>query len=243
MAEKKESSNKWWEFYFVRYFVGTVVGGTILVYLNSAPGALKQFLPGVGDASSLDATKFSLLAALGLTYCYVASAPVLVFHGTRGAVAGRFKGLFFLVLAILLIGGAALAGWMSHAGSGDMAFVALFAVLLVAQGLLILLSVARQGQRTHVFYEKLIAARSAETEYSRQYVESYRHLREHGNAFFILVFEFVLALFLVHAPSREFALLAVFLWIAPAALVWSVGTILEERFSNGAPAGATRTGP
>jgi hypothetical protein len=60
-----------------------------------------------------------------------------------------------------------------------------------------------------------------------QYVESYRHLREHGNAFFIVFLELLLGTALFYSPFPWVALLA--LWIFPAAGVWLFGTLLENR--------------
>ena len=33
VTEKKNSDNRWWEFYFVRYFVGTAIGAIIVLFL------------------------------------------------------------------------------------------------------------------------------------------------------------------------------------------------------------------
>lgn len=74
------------------------------------------------------------------------------------------------------------------------------------------------------------------------FVESYRHLREHGNAFFILLTEIILGAILFHSgqipgahaeaaqsQSMIYVIVIVF-WIAPAVSVWIIGTHLERQF-------------
>jgi len=91
-----EGSFRWWEFYAVRYAMGTVVGAIVFYFLCLATPVLKPLLfeatatpgtvPGATPLPSikLDSVQLTLLAAYGLVYCYIASAPILVFH------AGRF---------------------------------------------------------------------------------------------------------------------------------------------------------
>ena len=94
------------------------------------------------------------------------------------------------------------------------------------------------------FYERLADSRAK----SRGGItDSYRHLRENGNSFFIVVLESLLGLLLVGASmlgdggstgvslmdSKLLLYLAIlFIWILPAALVWLVATFFERRFSG-----------
>jgi hypothetical protein len=74
----------------------------------------------------------------------------------------------------------------------------------------------------------------------KEYVETYRHLREHGNSAFIFVLELVLAtlVYCIIVPSESGAkqLSAVGLlfaiWASPAVSVHLVGQFLERRFSH-----------
>lgn len=239
--DKKSSDGRWWEFYFVRYFVGTVVGGAILLYLNASEASSLHnlIIPGVTDVSKLDAQLLSLFAALGLAYCYVASAPVLVFHATRGVFLAKntmtYQWFFFGSLA--LVGVAALCFYAYQAAPDTKSILSavLLAIVLCLQLVPLGFSIHREGERTHTYYAKLTKARSADTEEARQYVESYKHLREHGNAFFILLFELALGTILATVSKPNIALIALLLWIMPAALVWVIGTILEYRFANEPP--------
>ena len=61
----------------------------------------------------------------------------------------------------------------------------------------------------------------------QKYVESYRHLREHGNAFFIALLELLLGVALFYSPVPWGVILM--LWIFPTAGVWLFGTLLDNR--------------
>ena len=106
----ENTNSRWWEFYFVRYFVGTVLGAIIVYVLTvSSDSALSASLvPGV--TKEISYPHLLLLAAYGLAYCYIASGPVLVLHATRSVFANRaqssfrlwFVGTVILGIAILL---------------------------------------------------------------------------------------------------------------------------------------------
>jgi hypothetical protein len=82
------------------------------------------------------------------------------------------------------------------------------------------------------FYWKLATARAAEAPSVSGYVESYRHLREHGNAFSILVLEFALAFVLYSSPKFLFAVVAIVLWISPSFYSWFIGSLLESKLAH-----------
>lgn len=241
-AEKKPATdNKWWEFYFVRYFVGTVVGSAILLYLNSATtSSLKGLImPGVTDATQLDAQKLALLASVGLAFCYVASAPVLVLHATRGIFlnnASKWYRISVCLAVCFTVFSAVVAYcvWPSI-GRKSIVVASLFILVFLMQAILLVFSLLRGGDCAHSYYLNLVRARSHDSEAARQYVESYKHLREHGNAFFILLFEVVLGIVLTAAPTPQLAFISLLLWILPAAFVWFIGTVLEYRFSTSTP--------
>jgi hypothetical protein len=241
-TEKKSGGdNRWWEFYFVRYFVGTVVGGAIILYLNTSgiSSLHNLIIPGVTDASKLDAQLLSLLTAMGLAYCYIASAPVLVLHATRGAFLGNNTKAFqwFFYGAIVLIGAMAVGFYFLYSKPGMPMLLAavLFGVILCIQIVLLGFSLQKNGESAHLYYGRLTKARSRDVEDVRQYIESYKHLREHGNAFFILLFELALGVILASVPEPHIAFNVLVFWIIPAALVWLIGTVLESRFANEPP--------
>ncbi len=240
-TDKKANDGRWWEFYFVRYFVGTVVGAAIVLYLNaSETSSLRNLIiPGVSDVSQLDAQRLSLLAALGLAYCYISSAPILVLHAARGVFLAKETTAFswFFYGSLALVGVMAFGFYAFQAAPNTSAILAvvLLAIVLCLQLVPLGFSIHKEGERTHSYYTRLTKARSLDTEETRQYVESYKHLREHGNAFFILLFELVLGVILATVPKANVAFIALLLWIIPATLVWLVGTVLEYRFANEPP--------
>ena len=71
--------------------------------------------------------------------------------------------------------------------------------------------------------------------------DSYRHLREHGNSFFIVLLEILFGILIfavshVWGPNpdeaRFFLVIGVvFFWIVPAVLVWTAATLLELQYS------------
>lgn len=238
LETKKASSDRWWEFYFVRYFVGSVIGGAIVFYLNSKAGSALTgaIIPNVDDISKLDAHLVLMLAAMGLAFCYLASAPVLVLHATRSVFLtantktfGRSL-LYAFALALVL---STLVYWrLENPDVGIFFAVLLLSLVLCFQLVPIYFALQAEGDITHAYYKTLTKARSNPTTDAIEYVESYKHLREHGNAFFIVFFEVVLGFLLWAVPQGNYAILVLFLWIIPAVLVWFVGSILEYRYSN-----------
>jgi hypothetical protein len=228
--------SKWWEYYTVRYFVGTVIGAVLVVFINSEPGSPFEARVTVLEASK--ETSFlgvGLVAALGFAFCYIASAPVLTLHAARAHLrhaaikAAPFK--FALVLATSSV--------LAIIGIGRILpfNVAVIAGLIVGlQVGLILLVVITRFAVVEKFYRQLAAARAnAAREKSQpqtpglEYITSYRHLREHGNAFMIVLLEGVLAYILVNSATQRCAVFVLALWLLPAATAWLFGTVLESR--------------
>ncbi len=91
MAEDTKKPSRWWEFYFVRYFVGTVIGFAIVVFLlfePTSPFHGSNFLD-TATIKDLTAANILLLSGVGLAFCYISSAPILVFHALRSAYVKR----------------------------------------------------------------------------------------------------------------------------------------------------------
>jgi hypothetical protein len=80
---------RWWEFYALRYALGTVMGVFILLYLFIHTDIATRFgleklaflIP--KDPKDLSFTHLVILGVCGLAYCYLSSAPMLVFHALR----------------------------------------------------------------------------------------------------------------------------------------------------------------
>lgn len=257
--QDSQSTARWWEFYAVRYGMGSVVGAIIFFFLCSTNPVFKPMLFGA-DAGKIDGTTLALLAGYGLAFCYIASAPILVFHVSR----------FLLQISMGSSGGSGATGWRRYAGVlltllPPIGALIIFALTRTTSGIVLAfycfvfwlasmviwpqyLAIGFTLAKTRellTFYEKLAGKRKAGT---GGIVESYRHMREHGNSFLIVVLEMILAIILftagnlevsltgVVSPSKEIYVLPyimiIFLWIIPAAAVWLVGTLFERRFSG-----------
>lgn len=249
--QENSSSSRWWEFYAVRYGMGTVVGGVVFFFLCNTNPSLKPMLFGA-EAGKIDGPLLTLLAGYGLAYCYIASAPILVLHAGRFLldIGQNSKTSIARVLLIFLPPlVATLAFFFSRTSTGVtlyfFSFVfALAALVLWPQYLAIFLTLFRTKELLQ-FYKKLAGKRDAA---KGGLVESYKHLREHGNSFSIVVLEIVLAIILftvgnfdatvsgtVSATTESNVLPyigIILLWILPAALVWLVGTLFEREFSG-----------
>lgn len=234
----------WWDYYYIRYFVGAIFGVGLLLWLQAHAHicAGDQCKIGAGSA----ALEGSAVGAIGLAFCYLASAPVLVLHALRfqwrnhGSERRASFDRIGCAVAVGVVGGlvlwAALYVGLSYCGACQqrtpaMSWIAYVPFVFVVLSQVILLCrfrmvVIQDG------YQWLAVARARDKTklYGKQkgeYIESYRHLREHGNAYAILLAEIVLALALDVSPSWFFVGGLLVLWILPAAFVWFIGTWLE----------------
>src|ERR1700687_1356474 len=77
------NDGRWWEFYGIRYAMGTVIGALVVYLLFSQNSTLRPLLLLPQDPKDFGGAHLALLAAYGVTYCYLASAPVLILHTCR----------------------------------------------------------------------------------------------------------------------------------------------------------------
>lgn len=180
-----DREQRWWEFYLVRYFVGTVVGTIIVLLLVFGEGSkVKEILVKV-DAFEVSVNNFQMVhlwlyGFLGLAFCYIASGPILLFHAIRG------------------------------------------------------LGYKKKDERgIYKYYKRLAEHRSKKEKNAaiKEYVESYKHLREHGNAFFIVLMEIFLGILLFWFSKIAIIILIV-IWVVAGAYVWIIGTHLERKLSE-----------
>jgi hypothetical protein len=231
--------NKWWEYYAVRYFVGTVVGALIIAFLNEHSGSPYEGRLGLGgDSKEATFLGVGLVAALGFAYCYIASSPVLTLHATRAHLrlsVLKESCLTYVASFVVGVGAAIFLAWqiLPPLAAVGIGLIVGFQVALVLLGLLTKFSVIE------TFYRELADARAQAMRKKDEppsagleYLTSYRHLREHGNAFMIVILEGVLAYALFHLPSTTCAFYFIAIWILPATLAWLLGTVLESRFAS-----------
>lgn len=237
-TEKPKNSSRWWEYYVVRYFIGTIVGaGAMLMFNEFSASPLKGALfPAISSFKDAGVHHLVVLVALGFAYCYVASAPMLTIHALRGQFkSGWFScaTLWFVPIALAVFVG--LNEWLSLAyWSWQGLSIGFVALVLALQ--LSLFAEAKRNNFEHIttFYWSLSTARASEAPQVQEYVESYRHMREHGNAFAIILFEVGFALAAISVPNLSMLSALLFFWVTPAALVWGVATGLESRLAKAA---------
>ncbi len=239
--------NRWWEFYFVRYFVGTVAGALVILFLAKHTGPLigyqvsmpEEIKVIVASATGLNAT---LLAAAGLAFCYIAGSPILVFHATRGLLLAKrprskVATTVFLISVALLTAAQVVPLWYALRSDGDPwtnvqfyvadSLLLLVSLAFVAQVFLVYFSLIGRDQAIFDYYDRLVTKRANADARKGEYIESYRHLREHGNAYLILVFELLLGGALLYASVPWSILLL--LWVLPGSGIWFFGNVLESR--------------
>jgi hypothetical protein len=249
-SKKQEASLRWWEFYAVRYAMGTVVGAIIFYFLCLSNNLLMPLLFDTATISSgsvkLETAQLALLGAYGLVYCYVASAPILVFHAGRFLLKLdvpsriRFRWLFFIFVVPVVV---AIAIWMfstatSLGAKWFLAIASFLAALILWLEIIVVVCTLLNNKDLYLFYEKLAFRRETAI---GGITDSYRHLREHGDSFFIVLLEIVLAFALFAAgiiskgnPSSVLLHVSIIvLWILPAVFVWLIGTLFERRFNDG----------
>jgi hypothetical protein len=233
-----KSDSRWWEYYAVRYALGVGIGTPLIgllwqQYHPLIPLTVKILSPFESTVSAL------LCGAGGMAFCYVASVPMLTFHSTRRVLSRRWGwvlALFVCVIGAALTGIALDRGWVSSILSLQAAAMIVLAISFLLQ-LFLLGNVFLDPGPTHDFYDGLQANRAKQSDL----VESYRHMREHGNSVSIVLCELLLAFCLwalkTTTPGETSAIaricLIVGIWLLPSSLVWLVGSSLERHVSRG----------
>ena len=90
-----------------------------------------------------------------------------------------------------------------------------------------------QPSEIHKFYQNLVQQRRVTKDRGIDYVDSYRHLREHGNAVSIVLLEVALGFILASMTTNTELLVALIVWLLPAAYTWTLGTLLEKFMVEG----------
>lgn len=192
------------------------------------------------ESFSITHTGFSILASIviavsGFLYMYFSSMLILLFHGmrymlfslpeksTHNAAKLFFCGFFLIIITILI--------FLFYADTNVLRHVLSILILLFLA--LIFLSVspvikkfygALSKYRTKGESKFQLSSNKQLIKEATDYVESYKHLREHGNAFGIIVCEILFALWLI---EWEFSFWSLFYWCLFGSIAWVLGTYLE----------------
>ena len=234
---------RWWEFYVVRYAQGAVAGAIILhILIEESP--LKKIAPFLARSSESNIYLYLLLLLVcGLAYSYIAGGPILVMHAARGLmfknkfnrrpVAGwRRRSVLLFILTIVLffyIGGSEKISEILEIQRILLLTPYSIAVSFQLVFLYQILFGRDTREAVRRYYVALLKKRK-ELEES-EYIESYRHLREHGNSFFIVMFQIFFALAIWEMANSESltVVVTIFLfWVFPPSLIWFFGNALEN---------------
>lgn len=279
MAEPT-GSTRWWENYLVRYFLPSLVGMLIVLWLQKNAGNsayIPRILP--RDPRDFNTGHLLLLLLLGSLYSYIASYPALVFHATRVLdfkdVIGRPAEWPYVLLNPYLVSAlfVAATGLCALYDLRQAAFTAVvvFSIIQIIRILLVSLSFGDFGLKRNVgavfaanisyAYLRMLSQRRGKTttekieptaekkargvkeslvtrKDEKDFVDSYRHLREHGNTAFIVFLELALCpvLYLLlefqdGAANKVWfgSLLAI--WVFPSVLIHGLAQQLERRYS------------
>lgn len=226
MAEKSE----WWKNYYVRYFVGSAFAIPLVLILSKK----LLWIGSLGTLSERPWISATVVGLGGLAFCYAASAPILVFHASRSMIWRRTSVSTCAVVAISIASACALITavllrFFDSPGL-DWILTAPFVIVVLLQvACLFLLATRLDGvQEFYSLVAKFRADSSGTTSIHSEYIESYRHLREHGNAFSILSLEIALTLALLALGQTPGAFALVLIsWILPSSIAWIIGTWLE----------------
>lgn len=264
MAEPSVST-RWWENYLVRYFLPSLAGMLIIYWMvnnSNLSSFVPKFLP--PDLKDFGTAHLILWLLFGSLYCYVASYPALVFHATRvidfrnvGGQRAECPYLFLNPYALsvefaIWEGLCAFYAWPKRAFVGLAVFVAaqLIRIVLIRVRGPFGYQVGFDSSIAYSYLKKLSKRRSIittteedgeETTESdaKDMVDSYRHLREHGNTALIVLLEIALApmLYLAAGSHDSHMRTAIFLgalafWVLPSVLIHGTAQHLERRFSR-----------
>ena len=244
----EQNDSHWWEFYGVRYAQGTVVGAMIVFFLFSQNEALKKLLFLPADPKDFGMPHLILLSVYGLAYCHIASAPILIMHAGRGLLfrsktnLNPNRGLVCRVLWVLVPSLLTSTIYFLNAAPQktiESLSVFMFAMLIMFQ-VQILWSIFRKSWKETIDYYLAIVEKRNKHKDSG-YVESYKHIREHGNSFLIVAFQFFLAFPIFMFVSQQtiasedairHLLIIVLVWMLPAATIWFFGNKLENNLQS-----------
>lgn len=241
-SSKKQSDNwHWWDFYLVRYLLPTLVGACIIVWLIAKGRFSLLCLAKMIDQSSQPNISFAeagiLFLCAGFIFCYIASFPVLVFHAFRKFFNGsqhKVSLIFYSLSALGII----IMAYMPLVSKEIASFVAIIITSIFS--LLQIVLIFSRSNKQFSYLKILSIKRSKET---TDIVDSYKHLREHGNAALIVICELFLAALchpiLFNDDNSSISLenfrqlgLLIGIWSLPAACIYFFGHHLEYQFVN-----------
>ena len=236
------SDKNWWEFYFVRYFIGSIVGILIILAIALHPDSgvspvISKFINfKVLEIKDISIPFLLSLLFLGTAFCYISSAPILVLHTMRfnidytsskeSSCCKKIAFCFIFIIVYSII-------WYFFDFDLIKGIMSLIAFIIIYCEIYLIITLFKSKKREFFeFYKRLAKNRANRKVECTEYVESYRHLREHGNAFLILFCEAVLGMALFSCSSINQIMIIVLFWLLPTIPVWIIGSYLESRLKD-----------
>lgn len=232
-----ENNGRWWEFNLVRYLLGTIVGTIIanILAIKFFPLPIVDYIQETDIISKIRTFKewqfIFIHLAVGFVFCYVTSAPILVFHSIRLNFRSTFKldlknKFFYIIIVIILFTFCCFSDCKNLKHNEKIALFIFFSIVFIQ----IYLFITHIDKSTPHNYHLLTLRRdSAVSRKKGTYIESYKHLREHGNAFFIVFLEIILGAILYQIENIDTILVLITIWIMPGAAIWFFGNYLEKK--------------
>jgi len=229
-----QNENRWWESYLVRYLVGNIFAVVVLFYL------FINYDKEIGD-------KFCEYDR-NTTFCQEIEANKTTFSkevfGFIFQNSKEINGSNILLIDNTIISKSDLSN--THRNytitTTDISFVAFvimgllgFMYMYIASIPIYFIHIIRGGLgNIFEFYQKSSKARdgiksSKDKNITVTYIESYKHMREHGNAHGIVLMELLFAWFLTIC---NFSILALVFWLMVGFFGWFLGIYLEEKMIN-----------
>jgi hypothetical protein len=210
-------------------------------FRNKIDPKTKEEIPLLGEGYNdvldkiLDVDSFAgiaLLLAGGMAISYLASSPILILHATRlGLRFGNLKNRKISLKnwgALLIVGVVALLAILLKILFDIAPSILVISIIVLLPFCFIIYlwvsdsSVEHKYRLDSICYD-LVSKREGEKGYS----QTYRHLREHGNAFFIVFTEALLGLCLFQAKKPEDIIYILCIWTIPPVFVWFFANYLE----------------
>ena len=261
-------AKRWWEDYLVRYFMPSIAGVVIVIWLGDIAGDnFQELLLLPKTTYDINTPNLILLFLYGNLVCYVASYPILSFHATRvwdcknltwrsfflsGYVATAVVSLAVLYTSLSLPTWC--RNWWAFLLAIAFSFYQIVRICMVMKS-------NKDISRVYTYASTLAKRRSLQKEtatealtrgffndkgrsmqWRRDLIETYRHLREHGNSGFIFVLELTLAglTYCIVAnddlldPLKKLSAVGILFafWAFPAALVHMLAQHLERSLAE-----------
>ncbi|SFV64452.1 hypothetical protein MNB_SV-9-53 [hydrothermal vent metagenome] len=226
------NKNRWWESYLVRYLVGNIFAVIVLFYLfiNYDDNIARKFCEydrGINFCNEIENNNTT----------FSKEVFSFIFQNSK-----EIKGSSLTLIDNTIITKSDLNNTFRNYEiiTTDISFVSLiimgllgFMYMYIASIPIYFMHIIRGGVgNIFEFYKKSSKVRDkvSKEDYkgdiTRTYIESYQHMREHGNAHGIILMELLFAFFLIHC---NFSIFALVFWLLFGFFGWVLGIYLENK--------------